>query len=110
MPPWHVGLVVQAIAIDELIGTLLAATLPSINMVLLEVNPKPVMLTVVPTAPDVGDSLYSDTDEVGAGVGTGLVPQLMFWISARVSGPTKPVPEMPCAIWNCATACMVIAP
>lgn len=89
--------IVNVSVCGEFIGTLLAATLPSINMVLLEVNPKPVTLTVVPTAPDVGDSLYSDTDEVGVGVGTGLVPQLMFWISARVSGPTKPVDGTPCA-------------
>ena len=44
------------------------------------------------------------------GAGVGLVPQLIFWMSARVSGPTKPVAGTPCAAWNRATARNVIAP
>ena len=51
IPPWHVGFVVQAIAIDEAIGTSRAATLPPKRMVLLLVKPKPPSVTVVPVWP-----------------------------------------------------------
>ncbi len=89
IPPWQAGFVVQAIAIDEVMGTLRAATEPSINTVLLLVKPKPVIETVVPTAPAVGFIEYKfAATEVGGVTGVTEVPQEILAIAARVSGPT----------------------
>ena len=56
IPPWQAGLVVQAIAIDDVIGTLRATTLPSKRIVFDEVNPNPSILAVDPTGPADGET------------------------------------------------------
>ena len=95
IPPWHKGLVVHAIAMDDDIGTLRAATRPSTSTVLLLVNPKPVIEMLVPTVPAAGLTEYSLAAVVEGGVT--VVPQEICMIAARVKGPTKPVARMPLA-------------
>jgi hypothetical protein len=81
-----------------LIGTSLSATLPSNNTVFEPVKPVPVSVSVSPVRAEVEESEFRLTVLVATGDG-GMVATLQFcWrvvISARVSGPTNPVAEIP---------------
>lgn len=68
MPGTHEGSVVHATAIDDEIGTCTIAPAPK-WMVLSDVNPNPVSVTVVPTGPEVGATARSVISASGTGAG-----------------------------------------